>query len=305
MFLMCNFKKIAHMADCSLTSCQFLDNEDALTEASTVVGSDETIETTSYKNLQRVHWLTVHCGPHITLSSLQDAGIHADGCHAAACERGGVITYIHLSTRCRQPALAKFLQYMPGCTSARVVDTLNDKTLVCTPEFLDLLRLLGHGCVTSDGTALGLLSRYLKPTGKPSSKRTDENAELRQRIAAMEKDRVDMEQRLRLALHDCAKAEDEIGRLRSALSRADDGRAERESELKRLRIENTEFRRLGAEEKEVRRLNRELMTLQDQFEEKARDCKVLEMTLRIAREDNAKLHDAAKMAPRPSNYLRR
>ena len=189
MFLMCHFKKIAHMADCSP---QFLDNEDALTEASTVVGSDETFENTSYKNLQRVHWLTVHCGPHITLSSLQKAGIHADGCHAAACERGGVITYIHLSTRCRQPALAKFLQHMPGCTSARVVDTLNDKTLVCTPEFLDLVRLLGHGCVTSDGTALGLLSRYLKPpTGKP--KRADEEL----RIAAMERDRAEENTKLR------------------------------------------------------------------------------------------------------------
>jgi hypothetical protein len=81
---------------------------------------------------------------------------------------------------------------MPGCTSARVVDTLNDKTLVCTPEFLDLVRLLGHGCVTSDGTALGLLSRYLKPpTGKP--KRADEEL----RIAAMERDRAEENTKLR------------------------------------------------------------------------------------------------------------
>jgi hypothetical protein len=59
------------------------------------------------------------------------------------------------------------------------------------------------------------------------------------------------------------------------------------------------------EEKEVRRLNRELMTLQDRFEEKARDCTVLEMTLCIARKDNAKLQDEAAKAPRPSNYMRR
>jgi len=158
--------------------------------------ADET--TTAYRNLQRVHWLTVHCGPHIALSSLQAAGIHADGCHAAACERGGVITYIHLSTRCRQPALASFLQRMPGCTSARVVDTLNDKTLVCTQEFLDLVRLLGHGCVTSDGAAQGLLSRYMKPTGKKpfSSTLADQNAMLRQHIAALERDHVKLHQRI-------------------------------------------------------------------------------------------------------------
>jgi len=283
-------------------AAEYLDNEDALTEASTVVGSDETTENTLYENLQSVHWLTVHCGPPITLSSLRAAGIHADGCHAAASEQGWLITYIHLSGRCKQPALAKFLKHLPGCTSARVVDALNDKTLVCSPEFLELVRLLRRGSFSSDGTALGLLSKHLKQatTAKQSSKRADENTELRQRIAAMEKDYVVMEQRLQTAQRDCKKAEGEIGLTRSALSEAED-----ERELKRLRIENSEFRRLGAEEKEVRRLNRELMTLQDRFEEKARDCTVLEMTLCIARKDNAKLQDEAAKAPRPSNYMRR
>ena len=157
--------------------------------------ADETTEYTAYQNLQRVHWLTVHCGPHITLSSLQKAGIRADGCHAAACERGGVITYIHLSERCRQPALANFLQHMPGCTSARVVNTVNDKTLVCTQEFLDLVRLLGHGCVTSDGDKQGLLSRYMKKTttAKPS-KLADQNAMQLQHIVALERDNVKLRQ---------------------------------------------------------------------------------------------------------------
>jgi hypothetical protein len=298
------------MALCYSPQC--LDNEDALTEASTVVGADELSETVSssaYKNLQRVHWLTVHCGTRITINGLCAAGIYADGCHSVVCDNGQVITYMHLSVRCRQPALSRFFLHMPGCSFARIVDSLNDKTLVCTPEFLSLVKYLssGKGDFWSDGSALGLLSKYLKQKNatKQSSKLADENAELRQRIAAMEKDRLDMEQRLQSALRDCSKAENEIGLLRSALSKADDERAERESELKRLRIENIEFRRLGAEEKEVRRLNRELMTLQDRFEEKARDCKVLEMTLRIAREDNAKLQDIAAMAPRPNNYLRK
>ena len=82
----------------------------------------------------------------------------------------------------------------------------------------------------------------------------------------------------------------------------DDERMERESELKRLRIENFEFRRLGATEKEVRRLNRELMTLQDNFDAKSNDCKAMEIMLRIAGEDFARLDKAAAMAPRPSNY---
>ena len=295
-------------------AAEYLDNEDALTEASTAVGSDETTENTLYKNLQRVQWLTVHCGPPITLSSLHKAGIHADGCYAAASEPGWLITYIHLSTKCRQPALAKFLQGLPGCTSARVVDALNDRTLMCTPEFLDLVKLLGRGSFSSEGDASGLLSKHLKQATR--AKHADENTELRQRIAAMEKDyiariaamekdHVVMEQRLQTAQRDCVKAEGEIVLTRSALSKAEDERSERESELKRLRIENTEFKRLGAEEKEVRRLNRELMTLQDRFEEKARDCTVLEATLRIAREDNAKLQDEAAKAPRPSNYMRR
>ena len=294
------FKISHHMADCYFSSSICPDEEDALTEASTIVGSDELIEqmSSAYKNLQRVHWLTMHSGPIITINSLHVAGIFADGCHSVVCETGCVISYMHLSTRCRQHALAKFFRQMPGCTSARIVEALNDKTLVCTSEFLDLVKHLGNGAFRSEGAALGLLSRHLKQTNttKQSAKLTDENAELRQRIAAMER-----EQRLR----DCTKMEGEIGQLRSALSKADDQRVERESELKRLRIENIEFRRLGAEEKEVRRLNREIMTLQDRLEDKSRDCKVLEMTLRIAGEDNAKLQNIAGMAPRPSNYLRK
>ena len=297
------------MADCRFSRSLCPDDEDALTEASTVVGSDELVEqmpSTAYKNLQRVHWLTVHSGPRITINSLCAAGILADGCHSVVYP-GTVVTYLHLSSRCRQPALAKFLHRMPGCSSARIVDALNDKTLVCTSEFRDLVKHLGTSAFTSEGAALGLLSKYLKPTAmtKQSSKLADENSELRQRVAAMERGSLVLEQRLRAALCDCTKAEDEIGQLRSALANADGPRVERESELKRLRIENTEFRRLGAEEKEVRRLNRELLTLQDRLEERSRDCKVLEMTLRIAREDNAKLHNIAAMAPRPSNYLRR
>ena len=303
------FKNFHHMALCSCSTSHYLDDEDALTEAYTVVGADEMMErmSSAYKNLQRVHWLTVHSGPRISINSLRAAGISADGCHSAMCENGRLITYMHLSTRCRQPALAKFFHHMSGCTSARIVDALNDKTLVCTSEFLDLVKHLVNGEFSSEGTGLGLLSKYLKQTNttKQSTKLADENSELRQRIAVMEKDRLVMEQRLRAALCDCTKAEDEIGQLRTALSKADDERVERESELKRLRIENTEFRRLGAEGKEARRLNRELLTLQDRLEEKSRDCKVLEMTLRIAREDNAKLQDIAAMAPRPSNYLRK
>jgi chromosome segregation ATPase len=178
---------------------------------------------------------------------------------------------------------------------------------VYTPEFLDFVKLLRRGSFSLDGIGLGLLSKHLKQatTAKQSSQRVDENTELRQRIAAMEKDYIVMEQRLQTAQRDCKKAEGEIGLTRSALSEAEDERSERESELKRLRIETSEFRRLGAEEKEVRRLNRELMTLQDRFEEKARDCTVLEMTLCIARKDNAKLQDEAAKAPRPSNYLGR
>ena len=49
--------------------------------------------------------------------------------------------------------------------------------------------------------------------------------------------------------------------------------------------------------KEVRRLNRELLALQDHLDAKSRDCKVLEMTLRIAREDNARLERAMGSAP--------
>jgi hypothetical protein len=140
-----------------------------------------------------------------------------------------------------------------------------------------------------------------------------ENAELCQRIAAKEQDHVEMEQRLRAALEDCVRVKDEMRSLRQELSQATTTtaadcnyyyceRMECRSELKRLRIENIEFRRLGATEKEVRRLNRELNTLQDNLDAKSNDCKTLEMMLRIADEDCAKLNRAAAMAPRPSNY---
>jgi hypothetical protein len=69
--------------------------------------------------------------------------------------------------------LAKFLQDLPGCTSARVVEALDSKTLERTPEFFDLLKLQGRGKFSSEGDRLGLLSKYLKQatTAKQSSKR--------------------------------------------------------------------------------------------------------------------------------------
>jgi hypothetical protein len=167
-------------------------------------GSDETTENTHYKDLLSLHWLTVHCGPRITLSSLRAAEIQADGCHTAASERGWLITYIHLSSRCRQHALAKFLQNLPGCTSTRVVDALNSKTLVCTPEFLDFVKLLRRGSFSSEGARLGLLSKHLKPA---AMEHVYENTKLRLRIAAMEKDRVVMDQRLQAAQRDWARSD--------------------------------------------------------------------------------------------------
>jgi DNA repair exonuclease SbcCD ATPase subunit len=256
---------------------------------------------------QRVHWLTVHRGARLTLDSVYAHGVHADGCHSTLDDDGAVITYIHLSSRCRLNAIAKSLA---AHVSARVVDAATEKMIVATREFQTLVRHLnGQGKhVFSDGVVFGLLTKHcqhIPAATRPPSRLDDENEKLRARIASMEKGFLDLEHRLQTALTDCTKAEDEIGVLRKALSAADGEREERESELKRLRIENTEFRRLGAEEKEVRRLNRELMTLQDRHEEKVRDCKVLEMTLRIAREDNAKLQAVAALAPRPGNYLKK
>ena len=252
---------------------------------------------------QKIHWLTLHRGARLTLDSVYVHGVHADGCHSTLGDDGVVITYIHLSMRCRQNAIAKCLA---AHQSARVVDASTEKVLAATAEFQTLVRHLNgqNKHVISDGVVFGLLSKHCRqhPTAtKPPSRLEYENEKLRARIATMEKGFLDLEQRLRTALTDCVKAEDEIGLLRNALSVAD---GERESELKRLRIENSEFKRLGAQEKEVRRLNRELMTLQDRHEEKVRDCKVLEMTLRIAREDNAKLQAEAALAPRPCNYLK-
>jgi hypothetical protein len=112
-----------------------------------------------------------------------------------------------------------------------------------------------------------------------------------------------MERRLHASTLDCVRASEEILFLRGAISKLNESRAGDESEMKRLRIENKEFRRLGATDMEVRRMNREVLTLKDNLDDKTRDCKLLSMTLRIAREDNAALHAAASMAPRPSNYM--
>ena len=200
----------------------------------------------------------------------------------------------------------------------------------------DEIRLLArhmqeqHESFISDGVYFGILSKFVAkpksttatttttishpspPPLPPSANKNnhniikkdpavEENAELHRRIAVMERDHVEMEGCLRAAIEDCVRVKDEMGSLRHELSKAErmecDG-----SELKRLRIENIEFRRLGATDKEVRRLNRELMTLQDNLDAKSNDCKTLEIMLRIADEDCARLNRAAAMAPRPSNY---
>ena len=129
------------------------------------------------------------------------------------------------------------------------------------------------------------------------------NAELRYRTAIIEKNNILMVRCVDVCVEEHEKAVGEIAHPRVSLQGNE--YFEREDELKRLRIENIEFRRLGAEEKEVRRLYREVMTLQERLDEKCGDCKLLEMTLKIAREDNAKLQSVAAMAPRPSNYLRK
>lgn len=122
-----------------------------------------------------------------------------------------------------------------------------------------------------------------------------QNADLRYHVAIMEKNSILIGECINLIGKEHEGAVEEKAHPRDV---------EREDELKRLRIENIEFRRLGAEEKEVRRLNRVIMTLQDRVDEKCRDCKLLEMTLKIAREDNAKLQSVAAMAPRPRNYFK-
>ena len=280
---------------------ELYDNEeDALTEASTVVGCDHDLGDSTQRSLQRVHWLVVHSGSsRLSIASLRESGLAADGCHSTLDKDGTIVSYIHLSSRCRQTALLRHLNQ--GCCTARIVESVNDKTLASTPEFLLLVQHLheNDGRVVLDGSAFGLLSKHI---GKKPSRLEVENAELRQRIEGMERERVLMEQRLQDALQDRSRMEVEMGSLRLALSQADGERSERESELKRLRIENTEFRRLGAEEKEVRRLNRELLTLRDDLDAKSQDCRVLECMLRIAREDNAKLREIASNAPRPRNY---
>ena len=279
-----------------------MDNEDTLTEASTVVGCDSDITNSPFdlpSSSQRVHWLIVHGQIRITRTSLLEAGIRADGCHSTVGDDGRLITYIHLSARCRQSVISKHLTKVFD-DDYRVVEAANDKSMANTLEFQFLARHMGerHVDFVTDGSALGLLSRFAKsccsvPAPRKPSRLELENAELRQRIACMEQDWMRMEQRLSAAHQERLRIEDEMDFLRQALSKADDDRIE----LKRLRIENTEFRRLGADVKEVRRLNRELLTLQDHLDAKSRDCKVLEMTLRIAREDNARLERAMGSAP--------
>jgi hypothetical protein len=272
------------------------DDDDALTEASTVVGCDRDIgESAHQRSLQRVHWLVVHSGAsRLSVAALCGSGLAADGCHSTVDDSGSLVSYIHLSSRCRQTTLSKLLLNQGA---ARIIDSANEKTLISTPEFLLLVRHIQERDprLVLDGEGFGLLSKHV---GKKPSRLELENAELRQRVACMESERVLMEQRLQDALQDRSRMEDEMGSLRLALSHADGER----SELKRLRIENTEFRRLGAEEKEVRRLNRELHTLGDDLQAKSQDCRVLEAMLRVAREDNAKLREIASHAPRPSNY---
>jgi hypothetical protein len=257
---------------------------------------------------QRMHWLVVHRGPRITVASLIKGGVRADGCHSTVNELN-VITYIHLQGRCRQSVLSKYLNQSFNSTFTRVIDTASDKILTHTSEFELLVANLNNQDpnFVSDGCSLGLLSRHIKSTGcSVALKQTPleiENTELRQRVSRYESDHAHMERRLHASTLDCVRASEEILFLRGAISKLNESRAGDESEMKRLRIENKEFRRLGATDMEVRRMNREVLTLKDNLDDKTRDCKLLSMTLRIAREDNAALHAAASMAPRPSNYM--
>lgn len=302
------------------------DDEDALTEASTVVGCCEDIPeydaplstAVSGRQLQRIHWITVHSGSHrMTVAGLCGGGVRADGCHSTLDEYGNIVTYIHLSARCRQAVLSKYMEKTFRSESARVLEAVGELSLIATPEFQLLARHLTDQNLhfVSDGSVLGFLSKFARHKARapstlvrehpPATPLELENASLRQRVAVLEQDRLSMEERLVVALRDRARAEDEIGVLRRALSKAGNARAGCESELKRLRIENAEFRRLGAEEKEVRRLNRQLLSLQEDLSAKSRDCKALELILRYAREDNARLESLAAMAPRPSAVLKK
>jgi len=270
------------------------------------------------QSLQRIHWLTVHSGPRMTVAALCQGGVRADGCHSTFDgERGLVITYIHLAARCRRTQISRFIEQAFGSAGlTRVVEAVCDKSLIETPEFQLLVRhFVEHdNGLVCDGGGMGLLSRFNRPCRKQvnssssSTKKQSvaapqflelENAELRQRIASLERDRLGMEDRLRAAYTEKLKAETEMGSMRQALFKANHSLCGYESELKRLRIENSEFRRLGVREKEARRLNRELITLQSSLEDKTKDCRMLEMMLCIAREDNDKLERIAAMAPRP------
>ena len=277
------------------------------------------------QGLQRANWLIVHSGiSRISIDSLSNAGMCADGCHSTLSD-DVIITYIHMKTRCRQTSISKFMVNQFGQSAVKMIRELSDKSLTdgVQTEFQLLIRHIQErrGSFVSDGENLGILSKLAKPAAgcvllssikandappPPPKNMQLENDKLRQRILIMEQDHVEMERRLRVALDDCTTVKAEMGSLRRkilSLSKTDDDeRMERESELKRLRIENFEFRRLGATEKEVRRLNRELMTLQDNFDSKSNDCKAMEIMLRIAGEDFARLDKAAAMAPRPSNY---
>ncbi len=328
-------------------------DEDALTEASTVVGCEEdhfhdSIEFRGQKkssshqprpssSLQRIHWLTVHAGSRMSVAALCKGGVRADGCHSTLYSEGEegpvMITYIHLTARCRQTQIHQFIARTFGpAVVTRVVEAVSDRSLIETPEFQLLARhvIEENRNLVYDGKVLGLMSKYARckkvsplhplaittasaagvTTTTTSSRKQSalllelENAELRQRIASLERGCLGMEDRLRAAYTEKLRLETEMGALRQALSEANNALCGHESELKRLRIENSEFRRLGAGEKETRRLNRELLTLRDHLDDKARDCKVLEMMLRIAREDNAKLESIAAMAPRLGDFQR-
>ena len=231
---------------------------------------------------KRVHWLTVHRGERLTIAYLRDNDVFADGCHSTLGDDGNVITYIHLPKKCRQNAIDKCL---PTHESARIVDAATEKAIQASGEFQTLVQHLdGQNMhVVSDGVEFALLSKRLPSATMPPSQLEDENKKLRHE--AME-----LRDALFIANSDLEEQESELKRLRVENTEfRRPGAEEQESELKRLRIENIEFKRLGAETKEVRRLNRELMTLKDRLEEKVLDCKAFEMTLKMAREDNEKL----------------
>lgn len=233
--------------------------------------------------------------------------MRADGCHSTLDNEGSVITYIHMTARCRQTSISKFMASQFGSYSVKSITEVDDQSA----DFQLLSRHLQehHVSFVSDGTYFGILSKSVKSVVITSSTKNTgnsgvENAELRQRIFTMERERMEMENTLRATLDDCVRVKSEMGSLQEELSRTRNDKMECESELKRLRIENIEFRRLGATDKEVRRLNRELMTLKDDLDAKSHDCKALEIMLRIAGEDCARLNRAAAMAPRPRNYMR-